>query len=187
RVSYRIHATAEPVPVTDIAPAASGLPTVHGPPLEPGAGTLIDGHAHAWIDPPAGVAPEYALALADEEFQAAALRDLAVTAKTWAAARQVGAASRANGSTENSEASGTWPVGLIDCQPPFAGRDANALARISRNSGAAIACVTGFHLAHYYPASRRPWRDVAEASALFVKEVQVELTETPGRRAAAIK
>src|SRR5690606_15356472 len=68
-----------------------------------------------------------------------------------------------------------------------AGRDANALARISRNSGAAIACVTGFHLAHYYPASRRPWRDVAEASALFVKEVQVELTETPGRRAAAIK
>src|SRR5690606_35053120 len=74
-----------------------------------------------------------------------------------------------------------------DCQPPLAGRNANALARISRRSGVAIACVTGFHLPRYYPYGKRPWVDATDSASLFAREVEVGLVEAPERRAAAIK
>ncbi len=41
---------------------------------------------------------------------------------------------------------------LIDCQPGGAGRDAQALARISKASGVHIVAVTGYHLPMFYPA-----------------------------------
>jgi len=80
-----------------------------------------------------------------------------------------------------------WRVGSIDCQPPYAGRDARRLAAISRDSGVALACVTGFHLARYYPAGVRPWSSAAAAADLFEREVATGLTEAPSRRAGAIK
>src|SRR5690606_26234016 len=144
-------------------------------------GTMVDGHAHAWIDPPDGVAPEHALRLADEVLQAAALRDWAVAARSWAQGGDVDTAAGASGHA------GSWRAGPIDCQPPLAGRNANALARISRRSGVAIACVTGFHLPRYYPDGKRPWVDATDGASLFAREVEVGLVEAPERRAAAIK
>ena len=35
--------------------AAVEVPTVHGAPLRPGDAVRLDAHAHAWIDPPAGL------------------------------------------------------------------------------------------------------------------------------------
>ena len=138
------------------------VPTVAGPELTPGAGARIDAHAHAWIDPPEGVAPEAALPLCDEPFQSGALRAFAVAAAPRRAA-------------------------LVDCQPPACGRDARALARLSHSSGVTISAVTGFHLARYYPEGARPWTDAASAAEYFVGELNHGMAELPERRAGLIK
>ncbi len=138
------------------------LPTVEGDGLAPGAPVRLDGHAHAWIDPPEGVDPSAALPLCDEPHQRAALGRFAAHAAPRRAA-------------------------LIDCQPPGCGRDARALARLSRASGVAISACTGFHLARYYPNGVRPWRDASSAAAHFVRELGEGLTELPTRRAGLIK
>jgi 5-phospho-D-xylono-1,4-lactonase len=136
--------------------------TVAGRPLDPRERAWVDGHAHAWIAPPDGVASDVALRLDDEGAQCDALAAFA-------------------------RAAGERRAALIDCQPPGTGRDARRLAALSAASGVAIACVTGFHLARYYPGARRPWRDADEAVRAFVGELDDALAELPGRRAAAVK
>lgn len=170
------------------------VPTVYGAPLTAGDNALVDGHEHAWIAAPAGVSPEHAIALSDEGMQVAALSAFADSAKELADQydpEHPGASRRAWTGTTSGHASSdrpdAWRAGLVDCQPPFAGRDARRLAAISRLSGVAIACVTGFHLKHYYPDERRPWDDAANAADLFEREISVGLTEAPDRRASAIK
>ena len=138
------------------------LATVDGAALAPGAAVRLDGHAHAWIDPPADVAPSAALPLRDEPHQRAALARFA-------------------------EAAGTQRAALIDCQPPACGRDARMLARLSRATGVAISACTGFHLAQYYPGGVRPWSDAASAAEHFSRELGVGLHELPTRRAGLIK
>jgi 5-phospho-D-xylono-1,4-lactonase len=138
------------------------VPTTHGAALTRGERVRFDGHAHAWIAPPNGVDAAVALHLDDEAGQAAALAAFARAAAPRRAA-------------------------LLDCQPPGAGRDGRRLAALSAASGVAIACVTGFHQARYYPGARHPWRDAAEAQALFEHELTTGLTELAGRRAAALK
>ena len=143
-------------------PPAPALPTVHGPPLAPGAGARVDSHAHAWIEPPEGVDPASALALRDEPMQAAAL-------------------------SKFREAAAPRRAALVDCQPPRCGRDARALARLSRASGVAIAACTGFHLARYYPHGERPWNDADSAAKEFEQELRQGMAELPERKAALIK
>jgi 5-phospho-D-xylono-1,4-lactonase len=143
------------------------MPTVHGAPLRPGDALLLDGHAHAWIDPAPGVAGGATIALRDEARQRAGLADFA-RAALWGDAAPRRAA-------------------LLDCQPPGAGRDARALARLADATGVAIAACTGFHLAAYYPDGRRPWAGADEAAAAFRTELEVGLAELPERRAAVVK
>lgn len=138
------------------------VPTVAGPDLTPVGGVRVDAHAHAWIDPPEGVAPEAALPLRDEPFQSAGLRQFALAAAPRRAA-------------------------LIDCQPPACGRDARALAHLSNTSGVTISAVTGFHLARYYPRGIRPWTDAASAAECFARELDHGMAELPERRAGLIK
>ena len=138
------------------------LATVDGAPLAPGDPVRLDGHAHAWIDPPTGVDADAALPLRDEAHQSAAL-------------------------TRFARATCERRAALIDCQPPRCGRDARVLARLSRTSGVAISACTGFHLARYYPAGVRPWGDAASAADHFIHELVVGLRELPGRRAGLIK
>lgn len=138
------------------------MPTVQGDGLRPGAGARVDAHAHAWIDPPPGVAEADAIALRDEAARASALRAFALAA-------------------------GERRAALVDCQPPGAGRDARALARLAEASGVAICASTGFHLARYYPEGVRPWRDADAALAAFTDELRGGLQELPGRPAAVIK
>jgi len=121
--------------------------------------TLADAHAHAWIDPPAGV--ESGPRLTDED---AIVRDLAALAA-------------AGGSL------------LVDCQPGGCGRDANRLAAISQRSGLHITATTGFHRRDYYPADHWLWNCGPErAAAYFITElVQGMLESTSGARATTIK
>jgi 5-phospho-D-xylono-1,4-lactonase len=142
--------------------AAWSVTTVCGAPLDAGAPVWFDAHAHAWIAPPPGVAEEVALRLDDD----------ATLASGLAAFRTAAAPRRA---------------GLLDCQPPGAGRDAMKLAELAERSGVAIACVTGFHLAPYYPGGTLPYASPAAAAERFVSELDEELAELPGRRAAAVK
>lgn len=178
------------------------VPTAYGAPMTVGDDMLVDGHEHAWIRPPAGAPPEHAIELSDEAMQAAALGAYADAAQEWDDQHRRGRAgpvdrdvsdattsamSDAIGDVMRGEVHATWTAGLIDCQPPSAGRDARRLAAISRLSGVAIACVTGFHLQRYYAEGRRPWDDAAAAADLFEREITEGLTEAPDRRAAAIK
>src|SRR5690606_9445238 len=119
--------------------------------------------------------------LTNEDLQVTALHDWADAAERWEKDKPDG------GGTSASTEDGAWRAGLIDCQPPFAGRDANRLADVSRRSGVAIACVTGFHLARYYPDGQRPWTDSESAVEFFAHEVSSGLSEAPTRRATAIK
>src|SRR5690606_27840141 len=172
-------------------PARPRVATVHGPPLTVGDCALVDGHAHAWLGARPGSAPACALDPADEGTQSAGRAALARAVNDWARDRGGGTEPPA---TVHDKADGAaragavyparhrpWRVGSIDCQPPFAGRDARRLAAISRDSGVALACVTGFHLARYYPAGVRPWSSAAAAADLFEREVTTGLTEAPSR------
>ncbi len=122
---------------------------------------LADGHAHVWIDPPDGVAPDVRLDLSDFQAIQAELNEF-----------------RDGGGTT-----------LVDCQPGGCGRDGNKLVALARATGLHITATTGFHQQKYYP--RRSWlwsASAEEAAALFVEELTVGLRETgDGVRAATIK
>jgi len=136
------------------------IQTVTGP-LAESAVTLADGHAHAWIAPPEGIAPEARLELNRfDAIQAELIRFRA-----------------AGGSL------------LVDCQPGGAGRDTNRLARLSQDSGVWITATTGFHLPKYYPPEDGLWSATAEsAAAWFVEELVTGTRESGGTiRAATIK
>lgn len=126
------------------------LTTVTGP-VPVHTVTLADAHAHAWIDPPAGVSPEARVELRDEEGIRAEL-----------------AAFHAAGGTT-----------LIDCQPGGCGRNARKLVVLSRASGLHITATTGFHRQCYYPPGHWLWSARAEdAASWFVRELTVGLEET---------
>ncbi len=128
------------------------LLTVNGPvPVE--HILLADGHEHAWIKPPEGVAPESRLELDDYDRVRAELADF-----------------RAAGGSA-----------LIDCQPGGCGRDANFLRRLAQATGLYITATTGFHQRKYYPAESTLWSASTEAAAAyFVEELTVGMRETDG-------
>ncbi len=136
------------------------IQTVTGP-LPESDVILADGHAHAWIAPPDGIAPEARLELNRFEAIQAELVQF-----------------RAAGGTL-----------LVDCQPGGAGRDANRLAQLARASGVWITATTGFHLPQYYPPEEGLWSATAEsAAAYFVGELVTGTRESGGTiRATTIK
>lgn len=123
--------------------------------------TLADAHAHAWIAPPEGIAPEARLDL--NRFDAIQAELVQFRA--------------AGGSL------------LVDCQPGGTGRDTNRLARLSQSSGVWITATTGFHLRKYYPPEYWLWSAAAEpAAAYFVEELVTGTRESSGTiRTATIK
>jgi phosphotriesterase-related protein len=129
--------------------------------LAESAVTLADGHAHAWIAPPEGIAPEARLELDRFDAIQAELDQF-----------------RAAGGSL-----------LVDCQPGGTGRDANRLAQLAQATGVWITATTGFHLQKYYPPEDWLWSATAEsAAAYFVEELVTGTRESQGTiRAAAIK
>lgn len=114
---------------------------------------LMDGHTHAWIMPPDGIAPEVRLDLHNAEAIQAELRDF-----------------RAAGGSA-----------LVDCQPYGCGRDANMLRKLSQETGVAITAITGFHQRKYYPPNHWLWSATEETAAdFFIEELTVGMHETLG-------
>ena len=136
------------------------VPTVTGSTLRPGGAVRLDGHAYAWTAPPS-LAAEPLPALNDERLLGTGLTRFAATAAPHRAA-------------------------LLDCQAPGSGRDAAALARVSRASGVAIAALTGFHRNRAYPLGLRPWTTVDAALATFLRELEGGFREAPMARAAGL-
>ncbi|GAB4551859.1 MAG: hypothetical protein OHK0023_19270 [Anaerolineae bacterium] len=125
---------------------------------------LMDGHTHAWIMPPDGIAPEARLDLHDAEAIRAELHDF-----------------RAAGGSA-----------LVDCQPYGCGRDANMLRKLSQETDVAITATTGFHQRKYYPPNHWLWSATEDAAAdFFIGELTVGMRETLGaetpQRATTIK
>jgi phosphotriesterase-related protein len=119
--------------------------SVLGPVAVP-AGAFVDAHAHTWIDAPA-------------EARAAGLPALTEAA---AVERELAAFAAAGGAA------------LIDCQPPFCGRDLQRLRRCQRATGVAIVACTGFHLPAWYAPGAPPWAwPVERAQARFADELAV--------------
>ena len=128
------------------------LLTVTGPVAVDDLG-LIDGHGHAWIQPPEGTPPESRLELNDYAAIAEELRDF----------RAAGRAA------------------VIDCQPGGCGRDARMLVRLAEATGVYITATTGFHRQAYYPPGHWLWSASAEVAAdYFVEEVTGGTRETGG-------
>jgi 5-phospho-D-xylono-1,4-lactonase len=120
------------------------LRSVLGPAVLP-AGAIVDAHEHTWIDAPAAARAAGLPALTREDAVAEELRAFAAAG---------GAA-------------------VIDCQPPFCGRDLERMRAISRASGVAIVASTGFHLPAWYDAGSAPWAwSSDEAEAFFSGEVE---------------
>ncbi len=136
------------------------VPLVTGSVLRSDADVRFDGYGHAWIAP-TSLAPTTLAPLNDEERQAEGLRGFA-------------------------RAAGSRRAALLDAQPQGCGRDASALARLSKKSGVAIATVTGFHLAAHYPTGRRPWITADAALATFQRELEGGMREQPMARPAAV-
>jgi phosphotriesterase-related protein len=118
---------------------------------------MIDGHAHAWINPPASAPTRLQL-----DDLGGITRDL-----------------------QDFRAAGGW--GLVDCQPGGCGRDANRLRKISQQSGVRIAAATGFHMQQYYPPDDWLWQAKPDAAAAhFVEELTVGMRETGGTIPATV-
>ena len=78
--------------------------------------------------------------------------------------------------------------GFLDAQPVDAGRSAAMLRRISKESGAKIVCVTGYHLPHFYPEEH--WIHSEDEDALFARfhdELVNGCTECRDVRPGAVK
>lgn len=151
--------TASPTPV---APASRDrvLPLVTGGVLRSDADVRLDGFGHGWIAP-TSLAPAALAPLNDEARLSDGLRGFAHAVAPRRAA-------------------------LLDAQPQGCGRDAAALARLSAQSGVAIAAVTGFHPAAHYPTGRRPWITADAALATFQRELEGGMREQPLARPAAV-
>jgi phosphotriesterase-related protein len=121
---------------------------------------LADGHAHLWLEPPQGVAPQARLVLNNPQLIEAELKDF-----------------RSAGGTT-----------LIDCQPGGCGRDGRMLAKFAEATGVHITATTGFHLERYYPADYWLW-SASERSAAdyFSGELTGGLQEQAGVLATTIK
>jgi predicted metal-dependent phosphotriesterase family hydrolase len=130
---------------------AEAVMTVCGP-VRPAEAGITDAHNHVWIAPVAGVSSGVPV-LADHANIAAELRDYRA----------------AGGGT------------VVDSQPGGCGRDGCILLSLSRATGVHLVACTGFHLRRYYPSDHWLWRASAdEASAYFVRELNVGLEETLG-------
>jgi len=114
---------------------------------------LADGHGHAWIKPPEGVAPDARLELDDYAAIEAELNEFHA----------------AGGSA------------IVDCQPGGCGRDARMLVRLAEATGLYITATTGFHRQWYYPPESWLW-SASEAAAedYFVEELTLGMRETEG-------
>jgi 5-phospho-D-xylono-1,4-lactonase len=133
------------------------IQTVTGP-LAESAVTLADGHAHAWIAPPEGIALEARLEL--DRFDAIKA--------------ELDQFQAAGGSL------------LVDCQPGGTGRDTNRLAQLAQATGVWITATTGFHLQKYYPLEYWLWSATAEsAAAYFIEELVTGTRESQGTILAA--
>lgn len=114
---------------------------------------LADGHAHVWIAPQDGIAPEARIDLHDYDRIEAELCDF-----------------RAAGGTT-----------LVDCQPGGAGRDTTKLAALARATGLHITATTGFHRQVYYPPDTWLWSaSEADAAAYFLEELTLGTRESGG-------
>ena len=75
---------------------------------------------------------------------------------------------------------GGW---VVDTMPTGPGRDAAMLGEVSRQSGVAVVCATGLHLAMYYPPDHPMLAMDAEALArLFIDEITVGLRRDAGEQ-----
>lgn len=129
-------------------------------PLAVAADAIVDAHEHTWIDAPAAARAAGLPALTDAVAVAGELRAFAAAG---------GAA-------------------LVDCQPPFCGRDGRRMRDISERSGVAIVACTGFHLPLWYDPDGPPWTwEPARAADEFARELAIGLAEAPEARAGAIK
>jgi|SRR5688572_23501362 len=135
------------------------LQTVTGPiPIE--EVKLVDGHAHVWISPPAGVHPEARFVLDDPQRIEAELKNF-----------------RSAGGTT-----------LIDCQPGGCGRDARMLVKLSEAAEVQITATTGFHLQRYYPSGYWLWSATEQAAVdYFVGELTAGLQEQGSALATTLK
>ena len=130
----------------------SGLQTVTGP-ISINDITVADAHAHVWINPPDGVAPDVRIELRDRARIAAEVR----------------AFGKAGGAL------------IVDCQPEGCGRDAACLAELSAETGVFITATTGFHQRKFYPDGHWLWRSDAETAARFFRdELTRGMRETGG-------
>ena len=122
---------------------------------------LADAHAHVWIAPPAGIAPDVRFELADEARIVAEFRGF-----------------RAAGGSL-----------LVDCQPGGAGRVADKLSQLSQMTGVTVAAVTGFHLRKYYAPDHWLWQTSEQAaSQYFSDELTEGMRDSSSRvRASLIK
>lgn len=122
---------------------------------------LADGHAHLWIDPPAGVAPDARLELNDFERIKAELAEYRAAGGSLA----------------------------VDCQPGGAGRDTRRLKQLSEATGVYVTATTGFHQRKYYPPDHWLWTASAEdAARYFIEELVSGTRESAGAiQAATIK
>ena len=127
--------------------------TVLGP-VDVEALSVVDAHSHVWIARVDDGAPD-APVLVDEPLLNRQLADY----------RQAGGSA------------------IVDCQPDVAcGRDANRLVALSRRSGVQIIACTGFHRQRYYAPDAKVWRmTAAQATDLFVAEIEGGLIETRDR------
>jgi len=135
------------------------LRTVLGP-IAVATDGIVDAHEHTWIDAPA----------------AARAAGLPALTEPAAVADELRAFAAAGG------------VALVDCQPPFCGRDGRRMRDIAERSGVAIVACTGFHLPAWYDPDSPPWTwGRARAADEFVRELATGLAEAPEVRAGAIK
>lgn len=77
---------------------------------------------------------------------------------------------------------------ILDAQPVGAGRDAAALARISRESGVQIVATTGYHLPGFYSADHWIHTDgKEELQERFLRELKEGCVEAENVRPGAVK
>ena len=123
-------------------------------------GMAVDAHEHTWIDAPAAARAAGLPALTELDAVAGELQSFAA----------------AGGGA------------LLDCQPPFCGRDARRLRELALRSDVAIVACTGFHLPEWYEPGSAPWSWApGRAQDEFARELEIAVAECDNVRAGAIK